>query len=238
MFTPPDQQDRRDEYRRTHQPPPAPPLPGMLELVARRIVVFANVTQDSASRFLELPPVWRGAVTADPNYQGGLVDALIAAAHDQGRLMHPWCDCREPDGDPRGTPFRAAQAMAVRYAMAEPIGQAESDAEYRHAIAAGARLMFCNPSALSPLVLADAIARARAGELAGIGEMYRPDPSYSGQGWPLASVLYGVALDDGAYCPAVVYTAASTPTQRATFCVYHAAGLRDADWRLLSDLGG
>lgn len=237
MLTPPDQQDRRSQYRRAHPRVPIPAPPGVLELVARRLVVFANVTQDAGNRFLALPPTWRGAITADPGYQGGMVEALVAASHDAGRVLHPWCDCRQPDGDPAGTPFPAAQELAKRYGLAEPIGQAESDAEYVHAIGHGARIVFGNPSALSPDAQADAIARCHAGELAFIGEMYRPDPGYSGQGVPIASVLYGVALDSDAYCPVVIYAAASTPTQRATFSVYHAAGLRDADWQLLAELG-
>ncbi len=236
MFVPPDQRDRQAAWRRAHPRIPVPAPPGILELAARRIVVFANVTQDAGDRFLGLPPIWRGAVTADPGYQGPMVDALIAAAHDRGRIMHPWCDCRQPDGDPPGTPFPAAQELAAKYGLAEPIGQAESDAEYVHAVGHGARIVFGNPSNLSQDARDDAIERCRAGELAFIGEMYRPDPGYTAQGIPIASVLYGVALDEGSYCPVVVYAAASTPTQRATFCVYHGAGLQDGDWRLMAAL--
>lgn len=237
MFTPPDQQDRRAEYRRTHPPAPLPAPPGILELAARRLVVFANVTQDSGNRFLGLPAYWRGAITADPGYQGPMVQALIAASSKAGRILHPWCDCRQPDGDPPGTPFSAARELQQRYGLAEPIGQAESDGEYVHAIGNGARIVFGNPSNLSADAIADAIGRCRAGELAFIGEMYRPDPGYTAQGIPIASVLYGVALDAGSYCPVVVYTAASSPTQRATFCVYHAAGLQPPDWQLMAELG-
>lgn len=220
------------EVRRSSSTPAPAPLPG-LAMLARNVVFFANVTGDAAGAFLALPARWRGAVTADEAYHSAELEALIAGAHKQGRPLAPWCDCREPDGDPPGTPFRAARAMQARYGLGEPIGECESSTEFDHALAAGARLLIGNPTALDAGRRAEAGRRIAAGTLAIIGEMYRPDAGYSAEGVDIASVCYGVALDDGAHTPVSAYLEASSPAERATFGVYHAAGLEPADWREL-----
>lgn len=218
------------EVRRSSSSSPAPaPLPGVFA-IARNVVFFAEVTPAALEEFLALPARWRGAVTADPAYASAELEELVARAHKAGRPLHPWCDCREPDGDPKGTPFRAAIAMRDRYGLGEPIGECESSAEYDHAIAAGARVLIGNPTALDFTRRRDAAQRIAAGALAVIGEMYRPDPGYSAGGVDIASVCYGVAPGGGVHEPVSTYLAASTPAQRATFCVYHAAGLEPADW--------
>jgi hypothetical protein len=224
----------RVEVVRSAAVPPAPPASSPLELAARNVVFVAEVDDGAIAGYLATGRRWSLAVTADHAYRTEELAKLIAAAKDQHRVIRPWCDCREPDGDPAGTPFRDALAMARELGLDEPIGECESSAEYDHAIAAGARILVGNPNALDPDRRRDAAARIGAGTLAIIGEMYVPDPNYSAGGVPIAGVCYGVAPGGGVHTAVVDYLAASTPAQRETFSVYHAAGLTAGDWRLLT----
>lgn len=224
---------RVEVVRSAPTPNGSPPSLG-LDALAQRVVFFANVTEEATDAWLLTPKRVRAAITADPSYQGPQVDDLVRRGKAAGRSISPWCDCREPGGDPPGTPFRAAVAMRQRYGLDEPIGQAESPAEYDHAIAAGARILVGNPSALTQTQVDDAIARHARGELAFIGEVYRPDPRYSARGIPISSGLFGVALDGGLYQPVAEYLAVMPAGFDPTFGVYHAAGLRPADWHALT----
>lgn len=231
---PPDQRDRQADYRRHHPPEPAPASgPSELELAGRCIVWFANVTDAAADRFLELPSRWAGAVSADPGEAGPELNRLIGKAKDAGRVLHPWCDCREPDGDPPGTPFTAALAMREAWELDEPIGEAESVAEYDHAIGHGARLIIGNLTALDAGRQGDVGRRVAAGELGFVQEALQPSALRYIGGMPIAGVCMYPAGDGGAYTPLEQFLAACPTEHRYTFSVWHAAGLRAEDWQLL-----
>jgi hypothetical protein len=222
------------EIVRSSSPAPTPAPSSALELAARNVVFVADVDDDVIAGYLSTPARWSLAVTADPAYRSDELVKLIHAAKGAGRVVRPWCDCREPDGDPAGTPFREAVAMARDYDLAEPFGECESVTEYDHAIAAGARLLIGNPNALDKVRRDAATARIAAGALAMIGEELHPDAGYSAAGVPIASVCIYVGPGAGAYYPVADYLAVLTPGQRATFCVYHARAMWPPDWRLLT----
>lgn len=224
---------KRIEVRR-HAATPPPPLPNPHE--RRRlghVVFFAQVTEEAIAGMVSLPADWTAAVTADRAYRSPLLDRLIAELKSRDRTPRPWCDCREPDGEPKGTPYREALKMAADYGLGEPIGQAESSAELKHALDNGARDIVANPNAWTPDERADVTAGILAGELAVTGEMLEPDPAYSARGVPIYSVTYFVGFDNDRYIPLSAFLAASSEAQRGTFCVYHGAALRSPDWPLL-----
>jgi hypothetical protein len=214
--------------------PHPPPVPAIA--AAHRVIFHAQVTARGMEGALSLDNTWTQAVTADKAYHTPELEHFIAACQDQHKIVRPWCDCREPDGDPKGTPFRDALAMRDTYHLSDPIGEAELVSEYDHATAAGAWLIIGNPSALTPAQLADATVKASAGLLGFIGEMLRPDPSYSGHGIPIASVCIYVGPGGGVYQSIESFWPALTAAQRDTVCVYHADALEPADWTFLRSL--
>lgn len=225
--------DRVEVVRSAPDHPPSP-TPHPLAELAQHLVFFAEVTMESIDAYLRTPSHWRAAVTADLAYHSPELELLIAEAKRQGRPPSPWCDCREPDGSPPGTPFRDAVTMQNHYGLAEPIGEAESSAEWRHAIDSGARLVVGNPSSLTQLEIGEATRLVTGGRLGFIGEVYRPDPLYSARGIPIAAGLFGVALDNGVHEPVAEYLSVMPVSFRAGFGVYHAAGLSPADWAALT----
>lgn len=216
--------------------PVAATEPDPLREAAQRIVFFAEVDDDAITGFLSTPPDVKAAVTADWAYRSYMLDRLIAEAKEQERVIHPWCDCRLPDGDPPGTPFSEAQRMQADYELAEPIGQAESVAEYKHAIFAGTRIVIGNPRQLkeeNPLILRDAIGRVNRGTLAFIGEVLEPNGNYSAEGIDIASMCFYTGLDEDRYQPLASFFAVMPAWSLETCCVYHGRACRPADWRLI-----
>lgn len=223
----------RVEVRRAAATPPAPTPAGRLDALLHNVVFVAEVDDDAIAGYEATASKWSLAVTADHAYRSPQLLALIAKAKDLHRPVHPWCDCREPDGDPPGTPFRDAVQMAHELGLDEPIGEAESSAEFDHAIAHGARLVIGNPNALDQARRDLATSRIGAGTLAFTGEELEPNPNYSAAGVPIASVTIYVGPGGDVYQPVDVFAPALSPAQRETFCVYHAAALRPADWSRL-----
>lgn len=213
-------------------PPPTNPHP--LTELAQRVVFFANVTDDAVDAWLRTPKTVRGAISADPGEWSDASARLIALAKAAGRSLSPWCDCREPTGDPPGTPMWVAQEMQRHYGLAEPIGEAESSPEWRHAIDHGARLVVGNPASLTQLEISEARSLCERGRLAFIGEVLRPDPLYSAQGVPIASGLFYVAPGGDVYQPVSSYLSVMPVGFRGGFGVYHAADLQPADWAALT----
>ena len=213
-----------------------PPTPGPVFDDAQRIIFFANYTEYAVENALKSNPTWEFAITADPAYNDDpeertLRDKLIAGLRSQSRAPRPWCDCR-PLGE--GTPYKTALAMSENLHLPPPIGQAETVAEYKHAVANGAHIIIGNPSQLAtePSVLADAIAKASAHEISFIGEVLHPDAGYSALGIPIRSACYYVGLDGDVYQPTQRFLDVMPDGLDFTRCLYHAAALKDPDWAL------
>lgn len=202
--------------------PPSPPPRSVLTFQAQRVIFCANAP-------LACPAGLRGytaALSADPAYAEWASRGTVTLLRDRGYRVVSWCDCD-------ATPAAAAIALIAQLGLDGWIGQAETSEQLHNCIQAGCHTIVGNPNAWTADERRIITAQIERGVQAIIGEMYRPDPGYSAQGVPIASFCYGIALDAGSYTPLAEYLAASPPGSIETCCVFHAAGLRDDDWRLL-----
>lgn len=253
-LVPPDQRDRQDARRLEQaildqQEENRARKKERLQRAAQRCLIWANVTNDALSQADEIiRPPWTHLLSADRGVwtpDAGVVDAL--AAH--GCEVKSWCDCRTP---PDGTSAQAAIDLA-----ADPdlnldgwVGQAEDLDELKNSVGIDqdgmlvrpqgterARIIVGNPNAWTPEQRSAASMMVAGGDLAVMAEVYRVDPLYSSQGVPIASVVYGVAMDGGVRYPLTDYLAAMPTAFDFTFGVWHAAGLHPEDWQAMEALG-
>jgi hypothetical protein len=191
----------RVEVRRAAATPPAPTPAGRLDALLHNVVFVAEVDDDAIAGYEATAAKWSLAVTADHAYRSPSYSKLIAKAKDLHRPVHPWCDCREPDGDPPGTPFRDAVADGAR---ARPrradrrggiVGRVRPRDRRRRPAVIG------NPNALDQARRDLATSRIGAGTLAFTGEELDPNPNYSAAGVPIASVTIYVGPGGGVYQP-------------------------------------
>jgi hypothetical protein len=126
-------------------PNPIPPPSSTLASVQGRIFL-ANSPLDCLAAPSSMVPV----CTADPGYRDWYDEETIDRLFEHFGIVECWCDCREPGGNPSGTPYSVAIEMVEELGLDGPAwGQCESSAEFDHAYAGGARRMVGNLSALT-----------------------------------------------------------------------------------------
>lgn len=217
--------------------------------VGQRLFFWSNITDDAlAQADAIIRPPWKHLVTADRGVwtpDAGVVDEL--AKH--GCEVLAWCDCRDPNHptDP-GTSAQAAIDLArdPDLDLDGWVGQAETPDELANSVGIDhdgylvapqgserARVIVGNPNAWTEKQRETATRMVEAGDLSVAAEVYRIDPGYSSQGVPIASVVYGVAMDGGLYIPLTDYLDQMPTSYQATFGVWHAAGLQPEAWQAI-----
>ena len=120
--------------------------------------------------WLSAPSFYIRALSADRN-QAWITGSLVQAARQTGSLVASWCDCR-PDG---GTDAAYAISAARTYGLIGWYGQAETAAEFDHALRRGRELglmplaIIGNLTALRP----DQLALVANNDVRFINELYR-----------------------------------------------------------------
>lgn len=198
----------------------------------QRCVYFSNVTDHACERFAALGPGFTALLSADRNLAvpGGsywVSDEQLAKLRSGGGVVASWCDCDQ-------TPYSFALALAEQRGLAFAGGQAETVAQYWNASSGRATHIIGNPAelAVDPYTLTDAIARANKGQLAFVGEVLHPDPTYSAQGIPIASACFYVEMDEahGGYQPLSSFAVMGGLTGSCS--IYTGGRMTDADWDL------
>lgn len=204
----------------------APRHASRLERACYNTLFFATVTDEACELAARLPSRWRFALTADPAYAPAA--AQVERLHAGGHEVCAWGDQEALGVD---TILDFARLLGVA-ATRDTVFQAETAGQYdssphRFAVVG-------NPNAWTQVQRERAIISTGLGRFALIAECYdgRPD-SYSSQGVPVASMCFGVALDGGARVPLADYLRRCPKGFRATYSIWHAAGLEAADWAIL-----
>lgn len=192
-------------------PKPAPPPPHPIVMshpVGNRCLYFSTVDPGTINWVAELGQrhghgLWTALFSADrnlgvPDGPYWVSDSAVNYLTSSGITVASWSDCDVE----KGTPYSAAVQLAKRPGFSYAGGQAEDRGQYLNAISGGARHIVGNPNNLGAS-LSDAINRTLSGELAFIGEVLHPDPSYSAQGVNISSGCMYVDMDEehGGYQP-------------------------------------
>jgi hypothetical protein len=207
-----------------HVPTPPPPQhpPGA------RCVYFSEVADHAIDRMAALGVGYTALFSADLNLSGPggkfyVTDQQLGVLKRAGVIVASWCDCS-------ATPYTAAQRMKQERGLVYAGGQAESEDQYVQATSLGATQIIGNPGDLGNS-LRDAIDRSYDGTLAFIGEVMRPDPSYSAQGVNITSACFYIDRDaaQGGYLPLDAY-AGMPASLRAGCSIYTGGRMQDHDW--------
>lgn len=207
------------------------PIPLPTHPPGNRCVYFSEVSDHACQRFSELGPGYTALFSADLNLSkpGGkyfVSDAQINQCRRFGGIVGSWCDSS-------ATPYSAAVQMARERNLSFAGGQAEDIAQYLQSVQGGATHVIGEPSNLKQDadVLKDAIRRSYDGSLAFIGEVMRPDPSYSAQGVNITSACFYIDRDaaQGGYIPLSAYSV--MPKSLRDGCsIYTGGKMSDEDW--------
>lgn len=211
-----------DIVRHANPPPPPTHPPGS------RCVYFSEVSELGINRLAGLGRAYTALFSADLNLSGPgktyyVTDGQLDRLRNAGVTLGSWCDCD-------ATPYAAAKRMRQERGLAFAGGQAESEDQYLQAIDGGATHIIGNPGTLGNS-LRDAIDRSYEGSLAFIGEVMRPDPTYSAQGVNITSACLYVDRDaaQGGYLPLANYGV--MPAGLRNGCsVYTGGKMLDSDW--------
>lgn len=259
--SPPDIRDLKDEHRLHAQETAATVHQAdTLQAQMQRLMIWANVDDSALAQAEQLGAEWTHLLSADRGVWRVDDDPAVLpddvfherVANVAKRLrknnsaVRSWCDCR-PAGE--GTPAQAAIDLAAAVGLDGWDGQAETVLELFNSVgitpdgflaapqgSERAQRIIANPNAWTDAQRATAIKMIDAGDLAVAGEIYCIDPGYSAQGVPIASGVYGVAMDNNVYIPLTEYLAKMPKAYESTFGVWHASGLQEEAWKAIESI--
>lgn len=196
-----------------------------------RCVYFSTVTDLAVTRLCELGAGYTALFSADLNESGPggdyyVADTQLTMLKAAGVICASWCDCS-------ATPYGTAKLMAATRGLAFAGGQGEDPDQYLQATEGGATHVIGEPSVLKQNedVFKNAVARSWNGSLAFIGEVMRPDPTYSAQGVNITSACFYVDRDakEGGYIPLAAYSV-MPPSLRNGCSIYTGGKMTSEDW--------